>query len=404
MMPTLTQSASVRFRTCIPPVTNRRALAHFPRGRRRAAAARGRGWGEFSQNLITDVGLDMPASYLWRNCFLYFAVGTGTRPTKRDSGTITASRTGTAVTASADFFEAGDVGRTLKLDSGAVTKITVVNSATVVTVADSGADAASEFTVWYGNDSTHEAEYASFSADLTGTNERTTAITGATITLRRTGISTAFAAPKQLREIGWRPTSSGNLFGRALIPGGGDSVAAGQQYKVQVELSITVSPATATAASNVGTGCDTAGSYCLEAWGYDASGTSVQDDKMIAAHRTSGGDSSGCVEPSTNSAALNCCTSVTAPRSLSTAARSVGDYLYNKGVNSAAAYVAGSRRRVFTYSMTADEWSGTITGVRVGVSNGAEVWRHTFATPITKTNLQTFSWSLSLAWDRVLNN
>lgn len=385
---------SVRFRTAIVPKDRRRRAYRAPT------------WSEWSPNLITDAGLDMPASYVFHRCFYYFAVGTGTRPTKRDSGTITATRSGSTVTASAGFFEAGDVNRTLKLDTGLVTRITAFNSATEVTVADAGTSSASEFTIWYTSDNAHEAEVLRFAATGGGAGEQTTRIDGATIIYRRTGTSGVFGAPAILREIGWAPASSGNLFGRALIPGGGDSVTAGQQYKVQVELSVTLSPATPTAAANIGSGMNSSGQYGFTAWGYDALGAAVGGEQVLATLQP-GNDNANAkgIEPS-NAGDFRLALAAGSPGvpALALGQRTQTDTLFGYGAISRAAYVAGSRAVTWTLALTATEWSGTFGGLRIGWGSYAENWRHEFATPVTKTSLQTLSLSVTARWDRVLNN
>ena len=47
---------------------------------------------DFKRNLILDQGLNMIATKLWTECFAYCAVGTGSTPTKRDSGSVTFTR------------------------------------------------------------------------------------------------------------------------------------------------------------------------------------------------------------------------------------------------------------------------------------------------------------------------
>ncbi len=75
------------------------------------------------------------------------AIGTGTGAVRTDSGAITASQTGNAVTASAAIFNAGMVGADVFWDTGERAKITVFNSSTSVTVDRSQTVASGEFTV-----------------------------------------------------------------------------------------------------------------------------------------------------------------------------------------------------------------------------------------------------------------
>lgn len=214
-----------------------------------------------SRNLVLDVGLDLFASYPFGQLFGNVVLGTGTRPTRRDSGHITASQAGSTVTASGAFFEAADVGRLLKFDSGDEVYITAFNSATEVIVADSVARAASEFTVWYVNATGHEAEHSrvsSYSAE-TGT------FTNGVYTLTRTFTSAPFTDGAMIKEVGWSPTGSGTLFGRALVPAGGDFVGSGKQYRVTVSGSCRYGPAETMAQADVGSnGFSTGGAYAIE--------------------------------------------------------------------------------------------------------------------------------------------
>lgn len=194
------------------------------------------------RNLILDGGLDMVANTVWASCFTHCAVGTGTRPTKRDSGSVTFSRSGSEVTSSASFFEAQDVGRRLKFDTGEEMRITAYTSTTAVTVDASGTLPAAEGTVWYTNEAGHEDEKQRTAAVQTGPGKTGTLLSGPTVTMQRTWLFPPESGPVTYREIGWAPGASGALFGRDLIPGVGDSLIAGQQYKVAVELSVTVGP------------------------------------------------------------------------------------------------------------------------------------------------------------------
>jgi len=226
---------------------------------------RSRPW---KNNLILDVGLDMPAAYAMAACFRYLALGTGTAPTKRDSGTITAARSGNTITANASFFTAGDIGRTIKFDSGQTFKITGYTSGTVVSTTESGTVVASEFTIWHTSDTNLETEvYRDLTVDTSTGNNKSSFLAGVW-THQRVFLTGAFGTAYTVKEIGWSPiaTPGGNLFGRDLIAGGGDAVGIGQQYKVTVQLAVTYSPIASggVAQSNVGSGWDTTGTFGIE--------------------------------------------------------------------------------------------------------------------------------------------
>lgn len=218
-----------------------------------------------SRNLFLDSGLEHLATdtRLSEN-LKYVVLGTGTKPTRRDSGTATASQSGYTVTASASFFEVADVGRLLKFDGGPEVYITGFTSSTSVTVGAAAERAAEEFTVWHVNDVAHEAEFLRqyFQEDVSENLE------GDTYTLTRRATTSAFSAPKLIKEIGWSWGSNPAwpLIGRDLIHGGGDYVAAGKQYRVTVSFSVKYGPAEIVQQVDIGNnGFSTAGEYALEA-------------------------------------------------------------------------------------------------------------------------------------------
>jgi hypothetical protein len=213
--------------------------------------------GQWKRNLILDGGLDGIAVRAWAESFTYAAIGTGTNPVKRDSGSTTFSRSGDTVTASASFFESADVGRLLKVDSGEEMYITAYGSGTSVTVNASGTLAASEGTVYYVNRTALQTEAKRTKSCRTnsGDNGSTWSSANKTWTHQRSFIFSAESGPVTYREIGWSwGSGSTALFGMDLIPGGGDSLVAGQQYLVIVQLVVAYSPATPTTAPDVGSG------------------------------------------------------------------------------------------------------------------------------------------------------
>jgi hypothetical protein len=205
------------------------------------------------KNLLLDQGLNNLGTGTvsgWANAFSYCVLGSGTTPTRRDSGTITFSRSGTAVTASANFFEAADSGRLLKFDSGEECYLTYVNG-TTATSNISGTVAAAEGTIHYVNVTSHQTELKRTSAYASDSGANGSSWNGTTGILSqwRTFLFSAETGSVTYREIGWSHsvTAGANLSGRALIAGGGDSLIAGQIYKVKVQFDITLTPLTAVA-------------------------------------------------------------------------------------------------------------------------------------------------------------
>lgn len=332
-----------------------------------------------SKNLWLDSGFERMGqnSHRLDRLLKYVALGTGTLPTRRDSGTITASQAGNVVTASAAFFDASDVGRLLKFDSGAEVYITAFSSATSVTVGDSVARGASEFTVWYVNATAHEAEFLRV-GDYTDVSA---ALVGDTYTLTRTFTSAAFATGKLIQEIGWSDQAgAGALVGRDRVPGGGDYVAAGKQYRVTVSFSIKYGPTVAMTHPDVGNnGFSTAGQYALEAIGHMPDGGLVY------------------VGLSTSSAAL-------AP--LAGSANPVGVIASKEATK--VAYVPGSRRLKWSAKFTINEGNSTaIRSIIYGFDNGyalANTVRLLLDAPQTKDALHTLQIDVCVNLTRTLTN
>lgn len=119
------------------------------------------GW--WYPNLITNQGLDGIASYnslgTYADGYSYprtdapgirntLGLATGSFQVKRPSGGVTLAQSGNTVTASANFFNSGDVGAEIVWDNATRATITGYTSPTVVTVADSKSVSAAPATLW----------------------------------------------------------------------------------------------------------------------------------------------------------------------------------------------------------------------------------------------------------------
>ena len=92
----------------------------------------------FKPNLLTDAGMDWVCGNATSiNFFDAAKLGTGTTPTVYDSGAITASAAGTALTASSSFFTSGMVGMVIQWDGGAKAYIQSVTDGTKAVLATS---------------------------------------------------------------------------------------------------------------------------------------------------------------------------------------------------------------------------------------------------------------------------
>jgi hypothetical protein len=350
------------------------------------------------RNLLLDSGLNNLATlFSWASSFTNAVLGTGTTPVKRDSGIITFTRSGNVVTASAGFFETQDVGRLLKFDSGEEMYVTVFTSATQVTVNTSGTLAASEGTVWYVNVTGHQAEVKRSNTYANDSGDNGTSWNGVTgvVSMWRTFIFTAEAAPITYREIGWSHTATAgaNLFGRDLIAGGGDSLIAGQQYKVKVQLDITIAPLTEQTLPALVTGWPT--------------GTAKSRIEGVALNTvaTSGNNSgSNILEPFfAGEVSVGTSTAVLTPPVLGPSS------IVSGGINSlvltADAYSAGSFTRTYrgTFSLVQAN-STALRCVQLIQTGTGGCLRILFDSNQTKTSSQTLTLIIRKSWGRVLIN
>jgi hypothetical protein len=219
-----------------------------------------------SHNLILDAGMDMPPTHSWANCVRCCSVGIGTTPTSRPSGAITFAVAGTTITASAGFFISTDAGRILRINTPSRhLRITFFTDSTHVEFVEAwdlnpypDLPGGAIGTIWYVNETGHQTEVLrtdslSYAGGL-GVAYGSSWLVD-TWTHKRTFLFPVATANYLLKEIGWGPSShTGDpLYGRAIIPGGGDSLAIGQQYKVTVSSFITFSDATAANTLSSGT-------------------------------------------------------------------------------------------------------------------------------------------------------
>lgn len=344
------------------------------------------------RNLLTDSGLEKPATVTWANCFRYAVVGTGTNPVKRDSGAVTVSRAGSTLTASAGFFEAGDVGRLFKFDSGEECYITAFTDSQHVTSDISGTVAAAEGTVWYVNRTglQTEAKRTLTCANESGDNGRSLSVN--TWTMKRTFIFSAESGSITYNEIGWSDTGSAgnNLFGQDIISGG-VSLSVGQQLKVVVELSISFTPYVSTPYTNVVTGWTQDGDCVLERWdnisNIDADGSTHPTpgllDPCTAPHVGISSDSAALVLDGSGKALDGAGSSF------------VGSILLS--------YSAGSRVIVCRGSFSVLQGNHNVRSVYLGIGNFS-YFRVLLDANETKDSDHTLTLDFTRSWDRVLIN
>ena len=195
-------------------------------------------------NLVLDYGLDEIASNLWADCWRYCAVGTGTTPTSDDSGLITATQSGTTVTAGSSFFSALDVGKLLVFDTGERAYILSHTSGTQVEVSVSRTVGSSTlFTMWRV-DQTQHTSYVQHSTTInvgSAFNRTDVLDSGATLRMKRTWKFPSEAVGITYHEVGFHRVDESNpfLFSR-VVSDEGFSVSEDQFLVITYELTVNV--------------------------------------------------------------------------------------------------------------------------------------------------------------------
>lgn len=350
------------------------------------------------KNLILDGGLDAVASRAWISNFTHAVVGTGTTPTRRDSGAITFSRSGTTVEASAGFFEAGDAGRLLKFDTGEEVRIVSFTDSTHVETADSGTIASAEGTIYYVNQTALTTFSKGTNSYTTDSGDNGTTFLTDTFTFKRSFIFGVESGTVNYREIGWSHVGTGtSLFGRDLLAGSGVTLIAGQQLKAICELSVTLSPASSIAFTNPITGWGDDGTQGIEHGALcriDANGSLV----FVA---------TDALEPGSNTFAKGFGLE-TATGAIGALSASLGPTLTRHAVLGADSYTSGSFQRVWRGvipigSANASNWRSVTYG---GTDGGSlrRVYRVLMDTDQTKLSTHVLELEFTLSWGRILTN
>lgn len=200
---------------------------------------------DFAPNLILESGMNKIATTLICDLFLYCAIGSGTTPTQDDSGAITATSTGTAVTSGTAIFAAGDVGKLLRFDTGEKSIITAFIDNTHVTVATAmEVSTPTLFTMYRINQTGLDTEVKRSNTYLTGAGNCGSTLAGSVNTHQRTFDFPIEDSDQTYNEVGFSDSSSAgaNLNMRGIFAGAPVSVLAGQQLRVIYFVMVTVSP------------------------------------------------------------------------------------------------------------------------------------------------------------------
>lgn len=363
---------------------------------------------DWQNNLILDQGLDGVFASSWARATEYGHIGTGTDPFFRDSGATTVSVASGTATASSGFFEAGDVGRLLKLDSGEEGYITGFTSTTIVAVSMVDA-ASSEATVWYVDRTALQTETKrTNSLRTSGGDNGTTYQTSPArqFVYKRSHLFAVEVGSVTYTEVGWGRVNSGALFSGVILSGGGDSLVAGQQYLLISELTMTPTPTESTTAPDVATGgWSTEGDICMESIGSFQSG-GVQNFSSVGTTGTIFGENPAApFEPSwiQNPAGIAITTDFTLTTPSSTSAQT-GATQVNANTVTPASYSAGNFFRdclfVWNVSTANTAWRGV--GIGGGDSNRGLTVK--FDSNQTKDNVHEVRATFRISAGRVLVN
>ncbi len=358
-------------------------------------------------NLILDQGMNRFAtSTLAAQWGAACAVGTGSTPTVRDStGTAQITIAGTACTSDAPFFEAGDAGRLLLMDSGQQAYIQTFNTNQSVTLATAPGDTGpGDGAIWYVNQTGLTSESKRTSTYLTGAGNTGSSDSTNTRTYKWTYDFSAEVAPQNYTELGWSNSGSAgnNLNSRALISGGSVAVGIGQQLRIIYEIEWTDTANTSAAVTTTVTGWPVAPSV-------------NQDGDMIFNNPFGGSNSVWSTLSTTGSSSINGGLEPMSPAapSLNLGTGSTlptfgNDYVpgtEQQLVTANDAYVSGSFR--FTRTGTLALSSGNRTdwrGLCLRSGSGTRAMTLIWDQNQTKANTHTLSLTWGFSWSRVLTN
>lgn len=363
-------------------------------------------------NLIQDAGMNKigSSSLAWVQCFgtCLFGNNVSPSPIQRAPGIVTFTQTGTTITASGNFFLNTDTGALFKWGTGTggvEGYITYVNATTVTYSVSQTVAVPTPGTIWFVNTPALSTLYATTSTYGSNGGDNSSSIVGNVVTHKRTFVGAAVAGPVTLTEIGFNDTTSNsNLFDRDIITGG-VALTTGDQPLAVCQLIQTFTPTTSTAASNVGTGCDSTGNFLIE-WLQDPSASSL----AVGSVATNGNSNVGGVpylEPYVSNVGGAI---VGASLTLQSFSTSSGTLRTGQTViPTLIGYVAGSFNRDKRYSLSISQANGTIQGVTLTPGgSGATSFNcgltQKFTTPFTKSSSQTLVIDFNYAWARTLTN
>lgn len=340
------------------------------------------------RNLILDTGMEDIGQRSLSNFQDYCHWGDGSDSNTLDSGAITASQSGTTVTASAGIFSAGDVGALIKFDSGEEKYITTFTSSTVVEVSDSATVASSEFTIWYVDQTTLANEIQRTNSTQ-GTNNFSES--GGVITRTRTHIFSAIGSAQTVREVGWGHENNTTIASRVVL-GSPVALSSGDQLEVESFFEIVQSPQTPQATDPTGDEGSFAGNFQIEGYGIG----------------TLDGETDRALEPYASGSSCSCKLSSTST-ALGTYGTPVSISFLSGGINSTPVLsslpTTAPWQITKTWSYTTGQGNGTIRSVVItDFVPSLSALRLLLTSGQVKTSDQTISVQMTVTWDRNLTN
>lgn len=351
-------------------------------------------------NLIQDCGMDQVAGNYWCSLITYMAVGSAVSPVpvRRDSNAVTISIASHTATASGSYFQAGDVGRILKLNDvpGTERYITGFTNSTAVTLGGAVATVPPiNGTVWYVNETAMTSQLSSAALASTDGGANGTSWAGNVATYKKTIILPAVSSGVVLTEIAFSVNGVNvNVFDRDVITGG-VALSPGDQPSAIVELIKTIIPATAISVGNVATGYDSSGMLQVEA---------VQSGFALTQINTNGSVSGGAPfleAPQDNNGQVGAISSTFTLQAFSIAP---GPSAIGTSVGfTTSAYTPGSFFVDKLFGFSVSQANYTIYGLSL-VLTGSRCVTLLLTTPFTKLSTQILTGSWRYSWFRVLVN